>query len=265
MNYYERHLGDYARDTGHLSILEHGVYTLLLDRYYITESGIPEAQVYRLARAKTSAEKKAVDAVLADFFALIDGFWVNHRADEEIAKARLKIKSARENGAKGGRPSNNPDETQAKANKKPLETECIPSNNPDETQAKAHQTPDTNHQTPENNTQTHTQGNADSEIGFPARVCVELRNLGITQTNPSHADLLQLIRDGTTMEEFISAGSIAAEKGKGFTYLLGIVKGRAADRLNEKKQQVTKNANQKQGTKTDSGFAEKYASIGSGA
>lgn len=27
MNYYERHLGDYARDTGHLSIMEHGVYT----------------------------------------------------------------------------------------------------------------------------------------------------------------------------------------------------------------------------------------------
>ena len=36
MNYYERHLGDYARDTGHLSMLEHGAYSLLLDRYYAT-------------------------------------------------------------------------------------------------------------------------------------------------------------------------------------------------------------------------------------
>ncbi len=24
MNYYERHLGDYAKDTAHLSMLEHG-------------------------------------------------------------------------------------------------------------------------------------------------------------------------------------------------------------------------------------------------
>jgi uncharacterized protein YdaU (DUF1376 family) len=51
MNYYERHLGDYAKDTGHLSLLEHGVYTLLLDRYYATESGIPEDQGHRIARA----------------------------------------------------------------------------------------------------------------------------------------------------------------------------------------------------------------------
>ena len=31
MNYYERHLGDYARDAGHLSMLEHGAYALLLN------------------------------------------------------------------------------------------------------------------------------------------------------------------------------------------------------------------------------------------
>jgi uncharacterized protein YdaU (DUF1376 family) len=33
VNYYERHLGDYAKDAGHLSMLEHGAYSLLLDRY----------------------------------------------------------------------------------------------------------------------------------------------------------------------------------------------------------------------------------------
>ncbi len=30
MNYYERHLGDYAKDTAHLTMIEHGAYTLLL-------------------------------------------------------------------------------------------------------------------------------------------------------------------------------------------------------------------------------------------
>jgi uncharacterized protein YdaU (DUF1376 family) len=70
MNYYERHLGDYARDTAHLSILEHGVYTLLLDRYYATEQPIPADQAHRVARARSREEKAAVDAVLSEFFVL---------------------------------------------------------------------------------------------------------------------------------------------------------------------------------------------------
>lgn len=41
MNYYERHLGDYSKDTAHLTMIEHGAYGLLLDRYYGTEAGIP--------------------------------------------------------------------------------------------------------------------------------------------------------------------------------------------------------------------------------
>jgi|GEM_PF-1138589 len=86
MNYYERHLGDYARDTAHLSMLEHGAYSLLLDRYYATEQGIPADQAHRLARARTREEKQAVDAVLEEFFTLQDGAWTNARAEEEIAK-----------------------------------------------------------------------------------------------------------------------------------------------------------------------------------
>jgi len=104
VNYYERHLGDYAKDTGHLSLLEHGVYTLLLDRYYATEQGIPADQAHRLARARTADERAAVDAVLADFFVLVDGVWINHRVGEELAKANARINAARENGKKGGSP-----------------------------------------------------------------------------------------------------------------------------------------------------------------
>ena len=46
------HLGDYAKDTAHLSMLETGAYRLLLDRYYGTEQGIPADQAHRIARAK---------------------------------------------------------------------------------------------------------------------------------------------------------------------------------------------------------------------
>src|SRR5690606_38329787 len=84
MNYYDRHLGDYARDTGHLSLLEHGVYNLLLDRYCITDAGIPADQVYRVARARTEDERAAVDAVLSEFFDLTDGVWINSRCEQEL-------------------------------------------------------------------------------------------------------------------------------------------------------------------------------------
>ncbi len=108
MNYYEHHLGDYAKDTAHLSILEHGVYGLLLDRYYITEKGIPANQAYRVVRARTREEKIAVDTVLEEFFILDGETWINPRAEEEIAKAAVRMARARANGLLGGRPPKNP-------------------------------------------------------------------------------------------------------------------------------------------------------------
>jgi uncharacterized protein YdaU (DUF1376 family) len=84
VNYYERHLGDYARDTGHLSLLEHGVFTLLLDRYYATEKPIPAVEVYRVCRARTKDEKQAVDSVISEFFLLEDGSFRNKKADSLI-------------------------------------------------------------------------------------------------------------------------------------------------------------------------------------
>ncbi len=146
MNYYEHHLGDYAKDTGHLSMLEHGAYRLLLDRYYSTEEGIPAAQAYRLARARSDEERQAVDAVLEEFFTLIDGTWVNRRAEEEITSARGRISAAQQNGKKGGRPRKSaPFAHENETQQKPSGFSAGYEN---ETQQKAHQTPDTNHQTP---------------------------------------------------------------------------------------------------------------------
>ncbi len=144
MNYYERHLGDYAKDTAHLSMLEHGAYNLLLDRYYGTEAGIPAEQVYRVTRARTKDERAAVDAVLAEFFQLQDGAWTKGRCDEEIARAQTRISAARENGKRGGRP---------KANKNPDQTQQEPIGlipvNQTETQLKALQSPVSSLQSPE--------------------------------------------------------------------------------------------------------------------
>lgn len=138
MNYFERHLGDYARDAGHLSMLEHGAYTLLLDRYYTTEQGIPEDQAHRVCRARTRDEKEAVDTVLREFFTLNDGTWTNGRAEREITKMQAKVKAAQENGRRGGRPR----QTQQEPTGLSAGSDSV-------TQTKAPQSPVTKHQTPE--------------------------------------------------------------------------------------------------------------------
>lgn len=140
MNYYERHLGDYARDTGHLSPLEHGVYNLLIDRYYATETPIPADQAHRICRARTKEEREAVDVVLEEFFSLEDGAYSHRRIEEEIEKARARIENARANGRRGGRPRKNPAGYEKETQKKPT---GFPLGSESETQTKAHQTPDT--------------------------------------------------------------------------------------------------------------------------
>jgi|688.fasta_scaffold442268_3 uncharacterized protein YdaU (DUF1376 family) len=94
MNFYPRHVGDYARDAGHLTLIEHGVYTLLLDRLYATERPIPAGEPYRIVRAASRAERAAVDAVLAEFFTLTDDGWRNKRVDQEIERmAEKRVKA----------------------------------------------------------------------------------------------------------------------------------------------------------------------------
>ncbi|MGT2495032.1 DUF1376 domain-containing protein [Cupriavidus basilensis] len=70
MNYYERHIGDYIRDTVGLSMLEDGAYGRLLDQLYQTEKPLPldRKEVYRMARATSATERKAVDYVVGKFF-----------------------------------------------------------------------------------------------------------------------------------------------------------------------------------------------------
>lgn len=104
MNYYKRHIGDYAKKAGHLSVLEHGVYTLLLDAYYDREQAPTRAEAIRQARARTPDEVAAVDAVLADFFTLEGDRYTQHRVEEEFVKAEEVAKLNAAKGKLGGRP-----------------------------------------------------------------------------------------------------------------------------------------------------------------
>lgn len=95
MNYYERHIGDYLKDTSHLSLLEHGVYTRLLDVYYTREGGIPASDAARLVGARSKDERAALASVLAEFFELRDGMHIQGRADREIERFKDKQSKAK--------------------------------------------------------------------------------------------------------------------------------------------------------------------------
>lgn len=97
MNYYEHHLGDYMRDTAHLSMIEDGAYRRLLDAYYIKEMPIPNEprEACRLVRAQSKPERDAVLIVLKEFFTTAADGWHHKRCDHEIARFQDKQAKAK--------------------------------------------------------------------------------------------------------------------------------------------------------------------------
>lgn len=98
MNYYRFYPGDYSRDTGHLSLVEHGAYLILLNTYYATGRPLANAMRshMRLCRATTKEEIAAVQKIVKEFFYLgKDGLLHNQKADELLAADSEKIKKAK--------------------------------------------------------------------------------------------------------------------------------------------------------------------------
>jgi len=97
MHYYQRNIGDYRRKTGHLSLLEHGIYSLLLDTYYLTEQPLSadRRELARLHMIRTTEELVALDNVLCDFFTQTPDGFVQPRAEQELVKIYGKSEKAR--------------------------------------------------------------------------------------------------------------------------------------------------------------------------
>jgi uncharacterized protein YdaU (DUF1376 family) len=128
VNFYRRFPGDYLAKTQHLTVLEHGIYTLLLDTMYATEKPIQSREVaYRVCRvpenplgfkrAETngvlfadnlpqnhSCTASDVDKILDYFFILTKKGFINARFEKELNHMESRVNAARENGRMGGRP-----------------------------------------------------------------------------------------------------------------------------------------------------------------
>jgi uncharacterized protein YdaU (DUF1376 family) len=131
VHYYQFNVGDYRKDTQHLTPIEHYVYRELIDWYYLDESPIPKKTDLVIRRLRLVSENKQdLTNVLEEFFTETEEGWLHGRIDEEILKYRAKSERAKVNGSKGGRPKKprktnqvflgNPEKTESKANHKPL-------------------------------------------------------------------------------------------------------------------------------------------------
>jgi uncharacterized protein YdaU (DUF1376 family) len=90
VHYYKRNLGDYAKKAGRLSILQHGVYNLLIDACYDRESFPNLDEAIDWVWASTTEEQEAVKFVLSKFFIEEDGVFIQKRIQEELADYQAK-------------------------------------------------------------------------------------------------------------------------------------------------------------------------------
>ena len=104
MNHYPFHVGDYAKETRHLTVAEDLAYRRILDLYYSDEVA-PEGTPKEIARRVAMVEHAdCVEQVLNEFFvrnasalqAQSDGSarWTHKRVEAELKRYRDKKKQA---------------------------------------------------------------------------------------------------------------------------------------------------------------------------
>ncbi len=212
MNYYERHIGDYLKDTAHLSLLEHGIYSRLLDVYYTRECGIDAGTAARLIGARSKEERGALESVLNEFFVLQGGIWTHKRCDREIARYQDKQRKASASAnARWNRASAHSDGT---ADAMRTHTEGNAPN---------HQTPDTSNQ------ENKARALAGEKPTAAGAICKAMKAAGLSAVNPGDPRLLALLEQGATESEFVGIAGEAVEKGKGWAWVLHVLQARRSD------------------------------------
>jgi len=127
VHYYQFNIGDYRKDTAHLSVAEHYIYRQLIDWYYLDEKPIPlktQSVIRRLSLGDNAIEE--LQNVLDDFFKKDKTGYVHGKIEEEIEKYHSKVKTNQENGSRGARPIGAKD----KAKRKQRKTQSFNSGNP---------------------------------------------------------------------------------------------------------------------------------------
>jgi len=93
MHYYRHHIGDFLKDTGHLSNEQMGTYLRMLWKYYLDEKPLPD-DCDSIAFGMRSDER-TVRLILKHFFVFSDDGWRHKRCDQEIADYHSKSEKAK--------------------------------------------------------------------------------------------------------------------------------------------------------------------------
>lgn len=107
--FFPLYVDDFEADTAHLTLEEDGAYNRLLRLCWRTPGcSLPDDRdwIYRKARARTDADKAAVDIVIDEFFEVEDGRVFNARLRAEALLAGERHARRVAAGRKGGQKSN---------------------------------------------------------------------------------------------------------------------------------------------------------------
>lgn len=88
-------VGDYLRDTMHLTCAQHGAYLMLIMHYWMKGQPLPDDDRILAAVTKNSLQVwRKISPTLRDFFHVENGFWHHKRIDRDMAEAaELKRKN----------------------------------------------------------------------------------------------------------------------------------------------------------------------------
>lgn len=116
MHQFLLHIGDFEKKAGRLSLLQDGVYNRLMRACYDRERFPTKAEAVEWTWAGTTAEVEALDFVLSRFFRQDDhGVFIQNRIADELESYREFCQKQADKGRLGGRPKQNPVESQRKA------------------------------------------------------------------------------------------------------------------------------------------------------
>ena len=136
MHYYKFNISAFYLSAGHLTAEESGIYRMLIDFYYETESPIAEKALSVIRKRGLKGKESIVMEILNEFFTFDGEFWRHDKCDAELADYLSKADTARANGKRGGRPKKDK-ETQSVNDSNPEITQSVNDSNPEITGSKA--------------------------------------------------------------------------------------------------------------------------------
>lgn len=197
MNFWSRHIGDIIRDTVSLTMLEDGAYNRLLDQYYQTERPLPldRKMIYRLARATSTAERKACDFVMETFFRKDEDGYHQKRCDAEIVAYQEKQRKAQASAnARWGRSEGNANASSSH-DASDMRTHS---------EGNAHQAPVASNQSPLQNLGDSTHVGASLARAKPAELSAAMRRHSI-EAQPGDPRLIAAANSGVSVETIEAA------------------------------------------------------------